>query len=73
MLWTGLNMDMLDHDKNLCHLEEMKIFSPKGWIRGGDKIGPVLEAKATYHLYQYGVEIKIDSMKKHGSQSCNDW
>ena len=67
-----MDMDMLDHDKNLCHLEEMKIFLPKAWIRGGKKIVPVLEIKATYPLYQYGVEIKIDSMKKHESQSCND-
>ena len=41
---------------------------PKGWIRGNTKIGPVLEVKVTYHLYQHGIEIKVDSMK-NGSQS----
>ena len=32
---------------------------PKGLIRGDTKIGPVLDFKVTYHLYQYGIEIKI--------------
>ena len=42
--------------------------TPKGWSRGNTKIGPVLEVKVTYHLYQHGIEIKVDSMK-NGSQS----
>ena len=42
--------------------------TPKGWIRGDTNIGP-LEVKVTYHLYQYGIEINIDSMKNDGSQS----
>ena len=29
MLWTGLNMDMLDQDDKVCHLEVMKILLQK--------------------------------------------
>ena len=43
--------------------------TPKGWTRGITKIGPVSEVKVTYHLFQYGIEIKNDSMKNDGSQS----
>ena len=43
--------------------------TPKEWIRGDTKIGPVLEVKVTHHLYQHGIEIKIDSMQKGRSQS----
>ena len=34
------------------------------------EIGPVSQGKITYHLYQNGIDIKIDSMKNDGSQSC---
>ena len=50
-----MDMDMLDKDDKICHLEVMKIL-----------------AKATYHFGQYGVEINLYFMKKHGSQSCSD-
>ena len=30
---------------------------------------PVLEVNVTYHLYQYGIEMKIVSMQNDGSQS----
>ena len=43
--------------------------TPKGWIRGNTKISSVLEVKVTCHLYQHGIEIKVDSMKNDGSQS----
>ena len=43
--------------------------TPKEWIRGDTKIGPILEVKVTHHLYQHGIEIKIDSMQKGRSQS----
>ena len=29
--------------------------TPKGWIREGTKIGPVLEVQVTYHMYQNGI------------------
>ena len=41
----------------------------KGCIRGHLKNGPVLEVKVTYHLYQYGMKIKVNSVKNDGSQS----
>ena len=43
--------------------------TPKEWIGGNTNVGPVLEVKVTYHLYQHGIEIKIDSMKNDGCQS----
>ena len=44
-------------------------YTPKGWIRGETKIGPVLEVKVTHHLYQDGMEIRVRSLKNDGSQS----
>ena len=38
-------------------------------MRGNTRIGPVLEVKVTEHLDRYGIEIKIDSMKKDKTQS----
>ena len=38
-------------------------------IRGNTKIGPVLEVMVTKHFDRYGIEIKIDSVKKDGTQS----
>ena len=43
--------------------------SPKAWIRGDTKIGPVLEVKITYQLYQYGIEMRVNTMKNDGYQS----
>ena len=43
--------------------------TPKGWIRGNTKIGPVLEVKVTHHSYQCGIEIRVGSLKNDGSQS----
>ena len=42
---------------------------PKRFIRGNTKIGPVLEFMATENVGRCGMEVKIDSMKKHGTQS----
>ena len=42
---------------------------PKGWIRKGTKIGPVLEVKINYHQGQPGVEIRIGSLSGDNSQS----
>ena len=47
---------------------DVKRSKPKGWIRGNTKHVPVLEVKVAYHLYHYGVEIKIDSMQNDRSQ-----
>ena len=39
----------------------------KGWIRGNTKIGPVLEVTTSYLQGKYGVEIRIESVKKDNS------
>ena len=41
-----------------------KSSDPKGWIRGNTKIGPVLEVTTSYLQGKYGVEIRIESVKK---------
>ena len=38
--------------------------TPKRWIRGDTKIGPVLQVKVTYRLYKCGIEIGVTSLKK---------
>ena len=35
--------------------------TPKGWIRGNTKMGPVLEVVTNYHQGKPGVEIGIES------------
>ena len=42
---------------------------PKDGFKESTRIGSVLEVIATNHLGCYGVEIKIDSLHGHGSQS----
>ena len=42
---------------------------PEGAIRGNTKIGPVLEVKDTRHFDRYGIETKIGSVQKKGTQS----
>ena len=42
---------------------------PKGWIRGNNKIGPVLEVTTSYLQGKYGVEIRIESVNKDNSHS----
>ena len=42
---------------------------PKCWIRGNTKIGPVLEVTTSYLQGKYGVEIRIESVKKDNSHS----
>ena len=46
-----------------------KSFDPKSWIRGNTKIGPVLEVTTSYLQGQYGVGIRIESVKKDNSHS----
>ena len=41
----------------------------KPTIRGSRRIGPALEVQVTNHLERYGIEIKIDSVQKDGTQS----
>ena len=41
----------------------------KRWIRGGTKIGPVLDVKVCYHQGRYGVEIKIEF--SFGDKTCS--
>ena len=47
------------HAENIRHLEVMKDPHRKDWIRRNAKDDPVLEVKVAYHLYQYGIEIKV--------------
>ena len=42
---------------------------PLGWIRGHTKVGPVREGKVTYQLEQYGIEVRVKSLKNDGSLS----
>ena len=42
---------------------------PKGWIRGNTKIGPVLEATTCCLQGNYGVEIRIEPVKKDNSHT----
>ena len=41
-----------------------KLSDPKGWIRGNTIIGPVLEVTTSYLQGKYGVEIRIESVRK---------
>ena len=43
--------------------------TPKGWICGDTKIGPVFEVVTNYHEGKPGVEIRIESISKDGSRS----
>ena len=46
-----------------------KSYDPKGRIRGNTQIGPVLEVTTSYLQGKYGVEIRIESVKKDISHS----
>ena len=56
-----------------AHVGNIRIFEtmlqPKGFIRGNTKIGLVFEVKSTKQFDRHGIEIKIDSMQKDGTQS----
>ena len=67
MVWM-MDLEVLEYAENVRRLEVIKDPPPEGWIRGNSKIGPVLEVNTTYHLYQYGIEIKVGSVKNDGSQ-----
>ena len=42
---------------------------PKGWIRGNMRIGPVLEVTTSFQHFNYGIEIRIESVNKDNSHS----
>ena len=46
-----------------------KSTDPKDWIRGNTKIGSVLEVATSCLQGKYGVEIRIESVKKDNSHS----
>ena len=46
-----------------------KSSDPKFWIRGNTKVGSVLEVTTSYLQGKYGVEIRIESVKKDHSHS----
>ena len=69
---------MLKSSRNLMvmwYVEKYKLprdedsSTPKGWIRGNTKIGPVLEVVTTYYQGKPGIEIGIESLSNDGSQS----
>ena len=49
-------------------LPKFNVHQKRKFVRGNTRIGPVLEVKVTNHLERYGIEIKIGSMEKDGSQ-----
>ena len=69
MTWNYLDSDMLVHAEKITSLRDDERSTPKGWIRGHTKIDRVLEIKLACHLYQYGIEIKNDSIENDGSHS----
>ena len=62
-----MDLAMLDHAENLCHLEVM---ISTGLIRGNRKIGQGLDVWVSHRLYRSGNEIRVVSIKNDGSQSC---
>ena len=42
---------------------------PKGWIRGNMRIGLVLEVTTSFQHFKYAIEIRIESVSQHNSQS----
>ena len=42
---------------------------PKGWIQGNMRIGPVLEVTTSFQHFQYGIEIRIESVNQDDSHS----
>ena len=48
-------------------LRDGKSSDPKGWIRGNNKSGPVLEVTTSYLQGKYGVEIRIEAVNKDNS------
>ena len=46
-----------------------KASQPKGWIRGNTRIGPVLEVTTSFQHFNYGIEIRIESVNKDNSHS----
>ena len=61
-------MEMLDVESTTL-LRDDDSSTPRGWIRGHAKIGPVLEVLTNYHQGKPGIEIRIDSFSGDGSQS----
>ena len=42
---------------------------PKGWIQGNTRIGPILEVTTSFQHFEFGVEVRIQSMKEDNSHS----
>ena len=41
----------------------------KGWIQGNTRIGPILEVTTSFQHFKFGVEVRIQSVNQHNSQS----
>ena len=41
----------------------------KGWIQGNTRIGPILEVTTSFQHFNFGVEVRIQSVKEDNSQS----
>ena len=49
--------------------KDEKSFDPKGWIRGNNKIGPVMEFTTSFLQGKFGVEMRSKSLNKDHSHS----
>ena len=54
------------HVENIRILEVTNDLNRKDLFEANTKMGPILEVIVTKHVDRYGIEIKIDSMKKGG-------
>ena len=41
----------------------------KGWIQGNTRIGPILEVTTSFQHFEFGVEVRVQSVKEDNSQS----
>ena len=53
-----MDLDMLVHAENIRHFEVMQDPPRKDGFEETPKLDPVLEVKVTYHVYQYGIDIR---------------
>ena len=65
MQWPVVSKYTLPRDEETSEL--------KGWIQGNTKIGPVLEGATCCLQGEYGVEIRIMSVKKDNSHSGSEF
>ena len=57
-----MDLGVLDHTETMRHLGVMTIKNRKDRFDETQK-SPALEVKVTYHMYQHGIEIRLQPMK----------